>query len=119
MNIAEAYDLQDRVTEAEKELSIVRNKLKEETRKSRRHEQQKFEYMDAHARALQDCNMLSHHFQLVSGSHLALSKEFEKAKLMVETLEAVIRMLYISSCEISGGKDSMASDKQLAADRKD
>jgi hypothetical protein len=63
-----------------------------------------------------DC-VIRHHFDIVSSSHLALSQECQKAKVMVETLEAVIRMLSTSSLERSGSSDAMASSP--AVDKKD
>jgi len=119
VNVAEAYDLQDRLNDADRELSIVHNKLRHEARKNQRLRQQNYENIEAHKQAIENCKMMSYHFQLVSSSHFAITQEFEKAKLMVKTLEAVIRMLYISSGENSGSMGTMGSEKQPEADKKD
>jgi hypothetical protein len=73
VNFANAYDVQNRVDNAERDLSIARTKLTREIRKNRRLQQQNNEYMEALARAVQDCSVMRHYFELVSSSHLALS----------------------------------------------
>jgi hypothetical protein len=118
VNVADAYDVQNRANNAERELSIARTKLTREIRKNRRLQQQIYEYMEALARTVQDCSVMKHHFELVSSSHLALSQESQREKLKVETLEAVIRMLYTSSLEKSGSLDSMTGEEQPAMDKK-
>ena len=111
VNVADAYDAQSRANNAERELSTARTK--------RYLQQQNYEYMEALARAVQDCSVIRHHFDLVSSSHLALSQEYQKAKVMVETLEAVIRMLSTSSLERSGSSNAMACGEQPAVDKKE
>ena len=119
VNVADAYDAQSRANNAERELSTARTKLTREIRKNRCLQQQNYEYMEALARAVQDCSVIRHHFDLVSSSHLALSQECQKAKVMVETLEAVIRMLSTSSLERSGSSNAMAGGEQPAVDKKE
>ncbi|KAH9205165.1 hypothetical protein DL95DRAFT_470817 [Leptodontidium sp. 2 PMI_412] len=119
VNVADACDARSRANNAERELSITRTKLTREIRKNRRLQQQNYEYMEWLGRAVQDCSVMRHHFDLVSSSHLTLSQELQKAKVMVATLEAVIRMLSTSSFERSGGSDVMASGEQPAADKRD
>lgn len=94
MTIADAHDLQHRANNAEKELSIQRTKLAHEKRRTRQFETQVNEYTEALTRCVQDCTLMRTHCQILSNSNLALSGELQKAKLMVETLEAVIQMLY-------------------------
>ncbi|PVH67630.1 hypothetical protein DL98DRAFT_662547 [Cadophora sp. DSE1049] len=119
LNLADAYDVRSRANNAERELSITRTKLTREIRKNRRLQQQNYEYMEALGRAVQDCSVMRHHFDLVSSSQLVLSQELQKAKVMVETLEAVIRMLSTCSFERSGSSDAMASREQPAVDKSD
>jgi len=64
--------------------------------------------MKALAQAMQECSVIRHHFDLVSSLHLTFSQEYQKAKVIVETLEAVIRMLSTSSLERSGSWNAMA-----------
>jgi hypothetical protein len=97
INVADTYDWQHRAIAAEQELSIERVKLERERRKTRRFQLQVNEYIEALARSVQDCSQAMNQCQLVSNANLALSEELRKAKFMVETLEAVILLLYTSS----------------------
>lgn len=92
--VTQTHDLRDRVDNAERELSVVRLKLSREVRKNRRSQQQINGYSEALTRTVHECNTVKYHFQLMSNSHLSLSRELEKAKIMVGTLEAVIQMLH-------------------------
>ncbi|CZT07007.1 uncharacterized protein RAG0_12592 [Rhynchosporium agropyri] len=119
VNVADAYDLQNRAKTAEQELSIARTKLTREIRKNRWLQLLNHEYMEALARAVQDYSVLRHNFDLVSSSHLALSQEFQKARVMVETLDAVIRTLSGSSFEESASRNTVVSGGQPAVDSGD
>ena len=57
---------------------------------------------------MQNCSQVMNQCQLVSNTNLALSKELGKAKLMVETLEAIILLLYTSH----SGKDGRINISQ-------
>jgi hypothetical protein len=100
INVANSYDWQHRANAAEQELCIERIKLEREKRKTRRFQSQISEYTEALARSVQDCSHLVNQCQLISNANLALSGELRKAKFMVETLEAVILLLYTSSRKI-------------------
>ena len=112
ISVADAYDLQHRANNTEQELSIERTKLAREIRRSRRLQSQVNEYVEALARCVHDCGQMRYHCQLLSNSNLALSQELQKAKLMVETLEAVIQMLYTSSPDRLGSTNSTPSKGQ-------
>lgn len=103
INIADVHDLQHRVHKAEQELAIERTKLARERRRTRRCQMQINEYIEALTRSTKDCSQVMNQCQLLSNSNIGLSQELRKAKLMVETLEAVIMMFYKSS---PGGKTS-------------
>jgi hypothetical protein len=94
VNVADAYDWQYRAYHAEQELSIERTKLEREKRRSRRFQIQIDEYIEALTRSTQDCCRMANQYQLLSNTNFAIAQELQKAKLMVETLEAVILMLY-------------------------
>jgi hypothetical protein len=102
INVADAYDWQLRADSAEQRLAIDSVKLERERRKTRRLQSQISEYVEALARSTQDCSHAINQCQLVSNTNLALSQELRKAKLMVETLEAVILLLYTSSKDKDG-----------------
>jgi uncharacterized protein YigA (DUF484 family) len=97
INIANVYDWQQRAKDAEKEVSIEQAKLERERRKNQRLQSQISEYIEALARSSQDCSQAINQSLLTSNTNLALSKELQKAKLMVETLESVIVLLYTTS----------------------
>ena len=108
INIADACDLQHRANTAERELAIEHTKLERERRKTRRLQSQISEYIEALARSTRDCSHVMNQCQMVSNTNMALSKELGKAKLMVETLEAVILLLYTSR----SGKDGCTGKSQ-------
>jgi len=68
VNVADAYDAQSRANNAERELSTARTKLTREIHKNRCLQQQNYEYMEALARAVQDCSVIRHYFDLVPSS---------------------------------------------------
>lgn len=102
INIADAFDLQNRANTAELQLAIEYTKLERERRKTRRLQNQINDYIEALARSTQDCSQVMNQCLVISNTNLALSRELEKAKVMVETLEAVLMLLYT----IRPGKDS-------------
>ena len=110
INIADAYDWQQRANIAEQELSIKHVKLERERRKTRRLQSQINEYIEALAHSTRDCSQVINQCQLTSNTNLVLSRELQKAKLMVETLEAVIVLLYTTSKD-KDGRDSKAGSK--------
>ncbi len=97
INVADVYDWQHRANKAEQELSVQRVKLERERRKTRRLQSQINEYIEALTRSTQDCSQVINQCKLVSNASQAISQELQKAKLMVETLEAVIVLLYTTS----------------------
>lgn len=104
INVADAYDWQCRANNAEQELAIEHIKLERERRRNRRLRSQINEYIEALARSTQDCSQVMSQCQLVSNTSLAISQELQKAKLIVETLEAVIVLLYTTS-KNKGGQE--------------
>jgi DNA repair exonuclease SbcCD nuclease subunit len=110
INVADAYDWQQRANNAEQKLSIVDIKLQREKRRTRRLQSQINEYIEVLARSTQDCSRMMDQCQLVSNTNLAISQELQKAKLMVETLEAVIVLLYTTSKD-KDGRDGTAGSK--------
>jgi hypothetical protein len=110
INVADAYDWRHRANTAEQELCIERVKLERERRRARRFQCQINEYAEALARSVQDCSQVMNQCQLVSNANLALSQELRKAKLMVETLEAVILLLYTSSRKMSESAQQEPTD---------
>lgn len=97
VNAAHAYDLNHRATAAEVELSTVQTQLAREKRKTRRLQSQVQEYMDALEQCVGHCTLMRNHCHIMSNTNLALSQELQKGKFMVETLEAVLQMLYKSA----------------------
>jgi hypothetical protein len=94
INIADAFDLQNRANTAEHQLAIEYTNLERERRKNRRLQNHINDYMEALARSTQDCRKVMNQCLVISNTNLSLSRELEKAKVMVETLEAVIMLLY-------------------------
>lgn len=110
-SVADAYDLQHRAHNTEQELSIERAKVAREIRRNRRLQSQINEYVEALARCVHDCGQMKYHCDLLSNSNLALSQELQKAKLMVETLEAVIQMLYNSPDRLSSTNSTFSKNQ--------
>jgi len=102
INVADAYDWQQRATNSEEELAIVCIKYEKERRKARRLQSQINEYIKALARSTQDCSQVMNQCQVVSNTNTALSRDLQKAKLMIETLEAVIVLLYTTPKDMDG-----------------
>ncbi|KAH6675989.1 hypothetical protein B0J14DRAFT_652815 [Halenospora varia] len=75
VNVADAYDWQQRAMDAEQALSIACIKLEREQRRTRRLRSQINEYIEALARSTQDCSHVMSQCQLVSNTNLALSQE--------------------------------------------
>jgi hypothetical protein len=99
INVATLRDWECRAYYAEEELHYERIKLGREKRKNQRYRNQIDEYVKALASSTQQC-------QFLSNTNLALSREYQKAKLMIETLEAVIIMLYKLSPTRDSQKES-------------
>lgn len=108
VNAADVYDWQHRANHAEQELAIEHSKLERERRRTRRFQSQINEYIEALARSTQDYSQVMKQCQIVSNTNVVLSKELGKAKLMVETLEAVIVLLYT----LRTGKDRCIGTSQ-------
>ena len=119
MNIANTFDIEYRVKQVDRELSTARARLTREIRKNRQLQQQSSDYIEALTRAVQDNSVIRYHFELLSGSHFTLSQEVQKAKVMVETLEAVIEMLYLSSAKVSNRPESKPHGEHSMVDDRD
>jgi superoxide dismutase len=94
INVAEAYDWHHRAYIAEHELSIERTKLEREKRKSRRLQTQINEYIEALSCSTQRHSQTRNQCQFLSISNSVLSQEVAKLRLVVQTLEGVIHLLY-------------------------
>jgi predicted metal-dependent RNase len=94
INVANLYDWQQRAYQAEQELQSARTKLERERRRSVRSQCQTGEYVEALARSSQDYAHVMEQCRALSSTNLGLAQELGKAKIMVETLEAVLMMLW-------------------------
>jgi myosin heavy subunit len=83
-----------RASDAEHELANQRRQLNRVWKENRRLRQQVEEYCDALNRSTRDYTQLMGQCQQLSNTNIGLARENEKAKFMVETLEAVILMLH-------------------------
>lgn len=101
INVADAYDWRWHANKVEQELSVERTKLEREKRKSRRQQIQINEYVEALARSAQDYSHARNQCQFLSNTNSVLSNEVGKLRLVVQTLEGVIHMLY--TIDSSGG----------------
>lgn len=97
INVADAYDWQQRAHDFEQQLSVLGTKFERERRRSRRLQSQVNEYIEALGISTQNCSQVIQQCQLVSNTSLAISEKLRVAKLTIETLEAVIVLLYTSS----------------------
>lgn len=59
---------------------------------------------------------MRYYFELLSSSHFVLSQEVQKAKVMVETLETVIEMLYLLSAKVSNSPNSKSHEEHSVVD---
>ena len=87
-------DWQQRAGNAEHELATQRRRLNRAWKENRRLQQQVEEYCEALGRSTRDCTQLMSQCQQLSNANLGLTRENEKTKFMVETLEAVLMMLH-------------------------
>lgn len=94
INIADAYDWQHRANVAEQELSIEHTKLQREKRRTRRLETQINEYINALTHSTQGYVQAKSQCQYLSNSNAVLCQEVGKLRLVVQTLEGVIHLLY-------------------------
>jgi len=106
INVAEAYDWQHRANSAEHELAVKESKLEREKRKGRRLQGQIKEYIEALARTTQSYSEMRNQCQFLANSNLVLSHEVEKLRLVVQTLEGVIHLLYSVETGIKNGGDN-------------
>jgi hypothetical protein len=89
--------LADAYAEVRKKLSTETIKYSNEQRRNRRLESQVNDYVDALQRSTADSIQVGNQYQMLCTVNIALSQELAKAKLIVETLEAVILLLYTTS----------------------
>lgn len=87
-------DWQQRAGNAEHELASQRRRLNRAWKEIRQLRQQVEEYCEALGRSTADCTLLMSQCQQLSNANLGLTRENEKTKSMVETLEAVLMMLH-------------------------
>jgi hypothetical protein len=99
---AETHDWQHRASIAEHEVSINAMKLTRERRKTRGFQIQIKEYMEALAHSTQECTRITSQYHLALNTNFALSRDLHKAKVMIETLEAVIVLLHTTSKQSDG-----------------
>jgi hypothetical protein len=111
INLADAYDWQHRAKIAEQELSIERTKLQREKRKGHQLQTQINEYIEALTRSTQDYSQARSQCQFLSNTNLVLSREVGKLRLVVQTLEGVIHLLYtIDSSGSTGTSPKRGTD---------
>jgi len=111
INVADAYDWQHRANMAEQELSIERTKLQREKRKGHRLQTQINEYIEALTRSTQDYSQARSQCQFLSNTNLVLSREVGRLRLVVQTLEGVIHLLYtIGSSGSTGTSPNKGTD---------
>ena len=110
VDIVDAHDWKQHAIAIEKSLSTERGKTKraEKMLRKLRNERdllrrqvdmlqcQNDEYSAALGRSTQDCSRVITQCRGLSETNLALGQELQKAKVMVETLEAVIMMLSLT-----------------------
>lgn len=99
INVADVVDWEKRAKTAEQRLLIERTKLRQEQEKVRRLRYHGRTYIDALAHCVEDCTQMRNHCQILAGQNLALSHQFERAKLVVQTLEAIIPKACLSCSE--------------------
>ncbi|KAH6664013.1 hypothetical protein B0J14DRAFT_682541, partial [Halenospora varia] len=115
VNVADAYDWQQHAMDAKQALSIACIKLEREQQRAWRLRSQINKYIEALACSTQDCSHMMSQCQLVSNTNLALSQELQKGRLMVETLEAVIVLLYTTSKDKDGQGGTSGSKGEVPA----
>ena len=96
INAAEAFDLRQTVEVLKQELFDERCKLRLEKRKNKQLQFRVYQYAAACMRSVEDNNLMIYHCQVLSNQNIALSHEFEKSKLIVQTLEAVFQTLSLT-----------------------
>jgi hypothetical protein len=112
INVADVYDWQHHANIAEQELSIERTKLQREKRKTHRFQAQINEYIEALACSTEDCRQARSQCQFLSNTNWVLSHEVGKLRLVVQTLEGVIHLLYTVD---NSGSTSTSPNKGTAA----
>jgi hypothetical protein len=112
INIADAYDWQHRANVAEQELSIERTKLQREKRRSCRLETQINEYIEALTRSTQGCVQARSQCQYLSTSNAVLFQEVGKLRLVVQTLEGVIHLLYTTDGSVTASAAPKRRDRR-------
>ena len=88
INVADAYDWQNRANAAEQKLLAERAKLTREKRKTRRLQSQVQESVKGWTACTQQC-------QSLTNSNYALSGECQRLKAIIESLEHVIQRVFI------------------------
>ena len=96
INAAEAFDLRETVKGLKQELYDERCKLLQAKRENKQLQLRVYQYAAACMRSVEDNNLMIYHCQVLSNQNIALSHEFEKSKLIVQTLEAVFQTLSLT-----------------------
>jgi hypothetical protein len=97
INAAEVFDLRQAVRTLKQELFDERCKLLQEKKTNRQLQSRVYQYAAACVRSIEDNNQMIYHCQVLSNQNIALSNEYEKSKLIVQTLEAVIQTVSLPS----------------------
>lgn len=92
-NAAEIFDLRQTVRALKQDLFNERCRLLNEKQKNKKLEFRLYQYAAACVRNVEDNSQMIYHCQVLSSQNIALSNEYEKSKLIVQTLEAVIQTL--------------------------
>ena len=110
-----------RALDSEHKLSIERKKSERAERMVRKLRGQIDEYCEALNCSTQDHRRMISQYQALSNANLGLCQELQKAKVMVETLEAVLMMFYThpSAKEISQTHQRLTGRAPPGEDRPD
>lgn len=117
-NVAEIHDSDGRANNAEKELAIESYKLTREKRRTGRLQTQITEYTariaqytEALTCSTQNCIQMSNQCQTLSYANYNLVRHLRKTRSMVETLEAIVVMLF--TIKQDGNMRRVSSKRQV------
>jgi hypothetical protein len=97
INATEVFDLQQAVRTLKQELFDEHCKLLQEKKTNRQLQSWVYQYTVACIQSIEDNNQMIYHCQVLSNQNITLSNEYEKSKLIVQTLEAVIQTVLLPS----------------------
>ena len=96
-NAADIFDLKQTVQVLKQDLFDERCKILQEKTRNKQLLARMYHYAAACERSAEDNNQMIYHCQVLSNQNIALSNEYEKSKLIVKTLEAVLQTLLTPS----------------------